>query len=340
MRTLLFSALIGLAAVPASAQSFRLEDPVLSVDGRRVGVVGAPLAQEAFGAFTLVLPGTGTYRVSDRPFDGARGVGQFDGAGLYFAVDGRSVRLRSAGPILGRPGPATAFVRFDATPEPGARGLARVALAGVEAPGRSPAPSDRIAPVPRTPAAALPATDRAPLPGRRRESAERFAAAERDALSLQVAALQHERDELRARVGRLTADLDAERLTTGRLAVPPQTATPRGAVPDSDPDGPAPRRGGASLPDFDFARLQNPDVLQRRLDEVAVPAAGHRSGDVLVLFATDPDGNVIRTAISVPIGGGLDGLAESLVREMRFVPPVVGGMTTGIRSQVVVRFAL
>ncbi len=503
MRTLLYSAVLGLAAVPASAQSFRLAEPTLSVDGRRVGVVGAPLVQESFGALTLNVPGSGTYRVSDRPFDGARGVGQFDGAGLYFAVDGRSVRLSSDGPILDRPGPATAFVRFDASPEPGARGLARVAVTGpgrpadargsgadrTEAPpsGQPPrgrprvetggaeqlradldrvsserralesdrdrlrverdaalAERDRMEPArdrseaartrlaaelaaavrraetAATPAAAartqaetarlrdeIVARDRAldalrtesedrrvrlaetdaalgtslralaaaraaapalsaPTPAstppsalpaavrpaespdadtERARLAERLAAAERerDALALQVAVLQQERDGLRDRIDRLTADLGAVRLDVDRLRQAPPVRldeTPPPA-PTTDAQTADDSRARAYFPGFDFARLQNPDVVRRRLDEAEFPhwaAAGRISGDVLVLFATDRDGRVIRTAVSSPIGGGLDGFAESLVRDMRFVPPTVGGVPTGLRSQVLVRF--
>ncbi|HEX9950980.1 MAG TPA: hypothetical protein VGB53_04370, partial [Rubricoccaceae bacterium] len=132
MRVLLLSATLGLAsglaALPAAAQTFRLVDPALTVDGRRVGVVGAPLVQEPFGVLAVSVPGSGTYRISDRPFAGSQRVGEFEGDGLVFALDGRSVRLRSAGPILDTAGPTPAHVRFDAA-EPGApRGLARVSL--------------------------------------------------------------------------------------------------------------------------------------------------------------------------------------------------------------------
>jgi TonB family protein len=71
------------------------------------------------------------------------------------------------------------------------------------------------------------------------------------------------------------------------------------------------------------------------MSDVAPAGAG---GDVLVLFQTDASGRVIRTAVPLPVGGGLDAVAEEIVREMRFVPPVVDGQPTGLRSQVVVRF--
>ena len=106
---------------------------------------------------------------------------------------------------------------------------------------------------------------------------------------------------------------------------------------------PIPPQDGAvvTLPDFDFGRLQNPDVVQRRLSEAEYPhwaTVGRVEGDVLVLFQADATGRVTRTAVPSPLGGGLDALAEDLVREMRFVPPVVNGQPAGLRSQVLVRF--
>ena len=542
-RTLL--AALALAAPAVSAQSFRLVDPTLTVDGRRVGVVGAPLAQESFEALTLSVPGSGTYRVSARAFEGARSVGQFDGDGLFFAVDGRSVRLRSSEPILDRDAPTAAFVRFDPTDAQGsmgrAQGLARVAVApGVSEPvrrgptapgragrdragrrveirtetrvetrattgdrtdaerlrrdllrvtaerdrlraerdrldeprrwtGRGADPSDDTTPnaaralarataerdrllaerdqiasareraeaervrlaaefgaarrlaadadthdaARRTEAdmdrlradlvardqtlaalqtesadrtarlaaaeadlavarralyVALADRDRAlaardgavsardaavaerdavtaerdalrasrpaptdPQPADRAQLLDRLAAvqAERDALALQVSVLQSERDALRARFGRAAAERAPE-----RLAAPgaPRAETPRAEAPRGGPSG-------VSLPGFDIARLRNVDLIRQRLDEAQYPAAAGRiEGDVLVLFQTDRDGRVVRTAVASPIGGGLDGLAEALVREMVFVPPVVNGIPTGLRSQVVVRF--
>ncbi|HEX8299777.1 MAG TPA: hypothetical protein VF594_11505, partial [Rubricoccaceae bacterium] len=197
MRTLLFSAVLGLAAIPAAAQTFRLVDPTLTVDGRRVGVVGAPLVQEPFGVLSLDVPGTGTYRVSDRPFEGSRRVGQFEGDGLFFALDGRSVRLRSSGPILGSDATAPAHVRFDPTPGT-ERGLARVSLtdafgrrddARAEAARRGPESAGRPVSDPRADADAL-------------RSALSRAMAER-------AALAAERDRLRAEHLRPAADRPA-----------------------------------------------------------------------------------------------------------------------------------
>ena len=542
----------------------------MTVDGRRVGVVGAPLVQEPFGVLAVAVPGSGTYRVSDRPFAGSQRVGEFEGDGLVFALDGRSVRLRSSGPILDTAGPTPAHVRFDAA-EPGApRGLARVSLADASGqtlrrlaePGlmaanrRGPAQTGRRAPDPRADAdalrdalaradaerdalaaerdrlqaerdaalragtrsgrasgrngaldAALARTaaldaegarlraerdqlvatrdrataerarlaadldaarrrgesadaagqaDRARLaeadagrlraeivardqtlaalgvesedrrirlaetdadlartqralltvtaerdaarserdvaqrePGRGRTStadrvallaeradldaararfeAERDAAAqnpsavspgdaallaerqrsldglaavsaERDALALQVAALQAERDRLYATVGRLASDLSAERLVVAQRR--PDTA--RTAVLADRAERPASGTPVASFPGFDFSRLANPDLVRRRVDEAEYPdwaAQGGIEGDVLVLFQTDASGRVIRAAVATPIGGGLDALAENLVRDMVFVAPVVNGLATGLRSQVLVRFS-
>ena len=110
----------------------------------------------------------------------------------------------------------------------------------------------------------------------------------------------------------------------------------------------APAYGGdlmptAMLPGFDLGRLANADAIRARLAEIEYPrwaALGRIQGDVLVLFQTDAAGRVIRTAVPQELGGGLDDLAEALVREMVFVPVTVGGQPTGLRSQVVVRFGL
>ncbi|WP_412067466.1 TonB family protein [Rubrivirga sp. IMCC43871] len=181
---------------------------------------------------------------------------------------------------------------------------------------------------------ALLAADRAALAAERRAletagSLGTAATADRTALLDRLAAANAEREALAHERDRLATELATLRAAR---AVGPATAA---AAP--------PTGGVAFLPGFDFARLANPDVVRRRLDEAEYPrwaSIGRIEGDVLVLFQTDPTGRVIRTAVPTPIGGGLDGLAEEVVREMRFVPPVVDGQPTGLRSQVVVRFEI
>ncbi|WP_412062975.1 TonB family protein [Rubrivirga sp. IMCC45206] len=183
---------------------------------------------------------------------------------------------------------------------------------------------------------ALLAADRAALEAERRalESAGSLgsaATADRAALLDRLAAANAEREALADERDRLAAELADLRANRS----PAPTA--------QTPAAPATGTGVAFLPGFDFGRLANPDVIRRRLDEAEYPrwaTIGRIEGDVLVLFQTDPTGRVIRTAVPTPIGGGLDGLAEEVVREMRFVPPVVDGQPTGLRSQVVVRFEI
>ena len=347
--------LLLLLATSASAQTFRLADPSLTLDGRRVGVVGAPLSQERFGVLTVAVPSLGSYQISVRPFEGARAAGQFEGDGLFFAVDGRSVRLQSSGPILGGSSPATAFVRFDALP-PGlfTRGLVRVSVSGearaVDAPDdvspEAPFPETEVRQATEDRAAVVAQLEPARPPEARSDGALRAetdrlrrqladAQAERDALRLQLNVMEHERDALRASVDRLTAGLTDERSEARSDLLPNGTD----AV-DPTPEARMPR--GVSLPGFNPNRLRNAETVRQRLDETTLPASATDArieGDVLVLFETDRDGRVIRTAVPAPIGGGLDGLAEALVREMVFVPPRVSGRPTGLRSQVTVRFA-
>lgn len=596
MRSLLSLALLVAAPLVTAQTSFRLVDPVLSIGGSLIATAGGPLAQEPFGVLTIGVPGDGTYTVSERPFAGARRAGQFDGDGLYFAVDGRSVRLVGREPLLSLTGPTSAYVRY----EPGGgrpRGTARLTVADDPAGrGRRPAPAARPTASPsgprpgpavagggareaevvrlRSELARLVADRQRLAEERDRLEAERdlarrsqsartaswtaqTAAAERaladvtrerdrlvlerDQLAAALARTQGERDrlaaefgalrqraetaearaarsgrasdevlDLRAEVDRLRAEIqardraldllraeqadrqgrvpaadaalaDARRQLadavaardravadrdlayqqrddaylardaaaaeadalraerndlleerTRRLAEPPAApltdndlAAERAAIArdrallDADraalaaereafealrrsqpgvravgdqealldelvrtqsereallaerdrlaleldalradraapaaprPLPPAARAsaapsgsGLAFLPGFDFGRLQNPDVVRRRLDEAEYPrwaSVGRIEGDVLVLFQTDASGRVVRTAVPQPIGGGLDGLAEEIVREMRFAPPTVDGQETGLRSQVVVRFEL
>ena len=128
MRILLPLALLLLAPTVTGQTTFRLVDPLLSVDGHRLTTVGAPLVQQPFGILTISVPGDGTYTISERPFAGARRAGQFDGAGLYFAMGGRSVRLLSREPILSLSGPTTAYVTFEPL-RSRSRGPARFAIA-------------------------------------------------------------------------------------------------------------------------------------------------------------------------------------------------------------------
>lgn len=168
--------------------------------------------------------------------------------------------------------------------------------------------------------------------------------AEREALMSERTALVAERAALIAERDRLAAELARRDAAPPPAAPVVATPTPTVQEPSQTIRTPAGPEGAlAFLPGFDFARLQNPDVVRRRLDEAEYPrwaTVGRIEGDVLVLFQTDPTGRVIRTAVPTPIGGGLDALAEEIVREMRFVPPTVDGQSTGLRSQVVIRFEL
>lgn len=451
MRTLaLFAATLVAAALPAASQStFSLDDPVLSVDGRRVATMSGPLQHDAFEMLTVVVPGDGTYRISDRPFAGALRAGQFEGDGLVFAVGGRSVRLRGRSDLLSDPAPTPAYVAYEPASGRLQGGPARLSVSPDGAALRTAAAEPRR---PQMPAASRPAdapgrVDRSnPMRGARQETARQTgerrrtiatpptrvhvdrgaptadlprvldernallaerdrllterdqlvaererALRDRDALARQLSAMQRpaegrawtedrrrraERDA--AHVERdallsdrealqtaqattalaeaqdlesaaalatdrdaLVADRDALRLEreTARFAqATAEAAAAAPSVPSIGAEGPI-----AFLPGFDFARLQNPELVRRRLNEAAYPrwgVIGRIEGDVLVLFQTDPTGRVIRTAVPSPLGGGLDGLAEAIVQDMQFVPPVVEGRPTGLRSQVVVRFEL
>ena len=188
--------------------------------------------------------------------------------------------------------------------------------------------------------------DRAALAAERAslEAAVRQSAADADVLEdrqdllAELSAVQAEREALIAERAALVAERDrlADALEDG--APPPAPASPSTTIRDTGSEGAL-----AFLPGFDFARLQNPDVVRRRLDEAEYPrwaTVGRIEGDVLVLFQADRNGRIVRTAVPTPIGGGLDALAEEIVREMRFDPPVVDGQPTGLRSQVIVRFEL
>ena len=397
MRTALPLALAVLAVAAAPAQTpLRLVGPALTVGAERVGVVGGPVLESRLGVLRIDVPGTGTYHVSDRPLDGTRRAGEFEGRGLFFAAGGQSVRLVSREPILPLGGPVPAFVRFD--PDPARRaGPARLTVADVARTRARPAAAARPGPV-RTAGPRRATGGRAPVdPARRlRAEIERLEAersrlieergqiaraldqieAQRRARSAELVELHQraqagerrgagwaeperalrtardaelqdlraQRDALRAERDRLQTELslrDRARSEQTVQAPAPSRLGAEAGAPGGAPD--APGRAAASLPGFDFARLQNPDEVRRRLREAAYPrwaAVGRIEGDVLVMFQTDPTGRVVRTAVPIAVGGGLDALAEELVGAMRFVPPVVDGQATGLRSQVVVQFEL
>jgi len=618
---------VGLVAVGASAQTtFRLVDPVLSVDGRRVASIGAPLVQIPFGVLQIQVPGVGTYTVSERPFAGARRAGQFDGNGLFFTSRGRTIRLYSREQILSLDGSVSAYVAVTVSSSRRRRGLAQLSVAdAVDGRGTRSSASEpvaaRVASGPRPsrsdrPAAAyldqMAARDASERPRRADRPAATYlermnasvatpdpttssprpatSSASEDQLADDVDALTTERDRLRTertqladalaraeaerdridrdyaelrqrteaaeaeatRAGalrsdlsrsessaqalrterdRLAAELDARdrsiamlraedgdresrmpavlqeladtrrqldealdardaafasrddayalrddalrarddaqaeartlraeverlrgprgtdaaldsdlqsqrdalaldrlRLEADRAAfeadrdalqaeraafeaerraapstdfaerkalldqiasaqaerqallteqasliaerdrladelrrlrqraaptpkpIEPAATSSRTASPPPPPSRqsvtvrtPVAEQDGAiaTLPGFDYGRLQNPDAIRTRLAEAEYPhwaSVGRVDGDVLVLFMTDASGRVVRTAVPSPIGGGLDALAEDLVREMRFVPPVFDGEPAGLRSQVLVRF--
>ncbi|MEM6325876.1 MAG: energy transducer TonB [Bacteroidota bacterium] len=187
--------------------------------------------------------------------------------------------------------------------------------------------------------------------------------AERDRLAALTAAQRPDTDRLNALTRRLTeAERTVERLTAERDAIEAQLEASERArlgleaerarredeqtIAEPDPrrterepaDGPPAR---ISFPSFDFGRLLNPAEVERQVEAATLPpravASGLR-GEVLVLLQTDATGRVIQTAVPRPIGGGLDALAEDLVRTMQFRPPRVRGLPTGLRSQVLVRF--
>ncbi len=176
----------------------------------------------------------------------------------------------------------------------------------------------------------------------RRSSADADILADRQDLLAELSAAQADREALIAERSALITERDRlaaalEARSDAALPMPPAPVAGT-TIREAGPEGAL-----AFLPGFDFARLENPDVIRRRLDEAEYPrwaTVGRIEGDVLVLFQADRNGRVVRTAVPTPIGGGLDALAEEIVREMRFDPPVVDGQPTGLRSQVVVRFEL
>lgn len=353
--------LIGFIVAPAlqaSAQGLTLVDPLLTVDGERRGVVGAPLSSSGTNwALTVDVPGEGVYTVATRSFNGATVGGAFEASGLFFAVNGRTVRLRAIDPLSDSRQSVPAWIRFERSDARLSQGPVRLELTALPSrfPGMGMADTERRTPVQdaRRPGRA----DSAPSSVGRavdrdaREQASRLRAdvdrllternalladrsaadSERDALAAERDGLQLELEIVRAALSRTTLELNALRGPTSRdderdvLVVFDEVSEPR-----------------ISLPDFDFARLRNPEHIRSALHELDYPRwarVGQIDGTIRVLFQSDANGNVVRTAVPIPLGGGLDALAEDIVRMMQFEPDVVDGRARGLRSQVFVRFS-
>jgi uncharacterized small protein (DUF1192 family) len=203
-------------ATPALAQpTLSLVDPVVVVGGDRMTAAG-DVYQPHFRFLDVIVTGIGRYAVSDRPFTGARRSGEFDGESLAFTVDGHSVRVRSAAPILDAPGVLPAYVRYHPAPAGERRGrrTVRFAASGIAATGAT--------------AGGVRATGRG-ISDDPRVQAE----AERNA---RLGALDAERDRLEAELARARAERDAasaERTLRATQArpVPPPTQPPASAAP-------------------------------------------------------------------------------------------------------------
>lgn len=323
-------ALLG-AALPSAQTSLDISNPDLVVAGDPMILLGAPLATTAFDALELAVPGHGTFVISDRPFDGARLAGEFRGRTLAFAAEGTSIRLRTLNPMIGAPGARPAFVHTEAAPSGNA---ARVALTRVHNgvapvstrnPTRTPPPrASESAPVERELAAMRSALNRAERDIQRL----RGEIANKDA---EIDRLQRRPPNYNDRLQRLQSQLHTQESTIQRLRTERDSLR---ALTDG---------AEITLPGFDLSRLRNAESVRHALRTTPYPtlaAARRLDGEVLVLFQTDPDGNVVRAAVAQPVGGGLDELAEDLVRSMHFRPSTVEDQATGLRSQVRVRFAL
>ena len=368
MRRLPLLALLLAASVHAQA-SLEITSPLLLLDGQRLQVSGPPLYTSAFETLEMEIPGWGTLVVSDAPFDGARRAGDFEGTRLILVAAGRSVRLRSGTPLLTDSRTVPAYARLVTSPHTPLEGpvyLRLESFSGPEPPPLTvPPPSDPVGP-------SLDST--VPLPAVSGVSQElvrqlETLRAERDDLRASLARSESERDNallrlvaLREEVERLRFEMSGlgpseQQLRQERDALREEVAllraslaalgTPAAQPPETTmrrpPEEMSPVTSSArlSLPGFDLARLRNADQIQARLQSEAYPAWAQASaigGEVLVLFQTDASGAVVRTAVPRPIGGGLDALAEEIVRSMQFIPARADGQPTGLRSQVVVRF--
>ena len=327
LRSVLILLVAAVASPSATAQlDFELADPLVVIDGMRAQVEGAPLRQRAFGALLVEAPGWGRLRVSDVPFPGARRAGDFDRTRLVVVLGGRSLRLRSSTPLLSAAGPVPAYARLEADVEVRNSGPVRLSLA----------PS---------PVSAAPA-ERSSTPGARdAEGRQRDAHAQTGVAQFQadIATLRAEQANLRAALA--DAQREAASARRERDAARRQFAALRderlSSPPTSSPSSEERTAARVSIPDADLARLDNPGEIRARLEDTPYPewaAASGLGGDVLVLFQTDTRGTVVRTAVPRPIGGGLDAVAEEIVRAMRFRPARADGQATRLRSQVVVRF--
>jgi len=354
MRLLPVLALLLVGSAQAQAR-FELTDPLLLIDGQRTRAEGAPLSTSSFDTLELEIPGWGLLWVSNAPFDGARRAGDFDRTRLVLVVDGRSVRLRSETPLLNADGPVPAFARLDENPLTPTEGPVNLRLLPAS-PG-----SEQLPPIPEPPRAA---PQRAPVASQYDELTRQLEAlrAERDALRRALALTRQERDDARLRLAMLLEDVARLRLEVSGSHQPvEQLQAERDALRDEvlrlresleavgmPPALPFPENvpisessARFSLPGFDLTRLRNRDQIEARLQTTPYPEWAEYNGiggDVLVLFQTDTNGAVVRTAVPRPIGAGLDALAEEFVRAMRFMPVRADGQPTRLRSQVVVRF--
>ena len=353
MRHLPLLALLLVASAHAQVR-FELTDPLLLIDGQRRTVEGAPVVTPDFDRLEVEVPSWGTLLVSNRPFEGARRAGDFDRTRLVLVVNGRSFRLRSQTPLLNDAGPVPAYVRLDANPLTPSEGPVHLRLAPVARPQARPPAERPTDPAPVPPSSTTDELTRQLEALRAERDQLRSALAqterERDDGRLRLAALREEVERLRLEVrgehqpvNQLRAERDALQEEVRRLRASLEALGTPPAQPPRMPTNPVEPEATArvSLPDFDLSRLYNRAEILDRLDATRYPEwaeASRIGGDVLVLFQTDANGSVVRTAVPRPLGGGLDALAEEIVRAMRFIPVRADGQPTGLRSQVVVRF--
>jgi hypothetical protein len=265
----LLALLVAALAAPALAQpSIRLVDPVVVVGSERMHAAGVVVDQAQFRFLDVVVPGAGRFVVSDRPFTGARRVGEFDGTSLAFTVDGQSVRLRSAEPILSSPGVTPAYVRFHASPagERGRRGMRDVRFSA----------SGTAAAAPAAPSAGVRATGR----GISDDPAVQ-AAAMRNA---RMGELDAERDRLEAELVRARAERDAaaaERaLRAAQTPAPPPAASASSAPPGWAAGSPSALAAERDALAQELARVSaERDALRARLNATGSTASTPATAD-------------------------------------------------------------